>query len=190
MKNFDFTEILERIRVTTGKEEAMKTNDDFDYEFIEEENVKYKVTREDKLKINTSVRYCDSKFELATHLRNIGYSDYYILREIDKLHTTINLITDEPLINYTIETIEIMVEEKLNKRAWLIDVASLKGNVSDGLEYYIDEDKNVYRYTKSLNKLRKISKPENPKVRVGTSYDIKIDSIWDKYRLNEIEGGI
>ena len=159
--------------------------------FIEDENVKYKVIREDAENFNTNVRYFDTKKDLAQHLKNIGYTVFYILREIKKLPDTINFITDNVEINYIVKTVEIEEDTKFNKRAWKIDTVKLLGDIGKiGFEYYIDEDKNIYRKTLSMNKIKRITKDTQPKVRIGTTYEIKIENIWNKFRAEEIEGGI
>jgi len=191
MKNFDFTEIIARIpKATENKEIVSQSLNERNYNFIEVEKVKYRVSREDGINYNTNVRYFNTKKEVATHLSKIGYSNFYILRELQKLPSELIFITDNSRINYKIAVVNIEEEEKLNTRLWLIDSKKISMNEENlqWFEYYIDEKKMVYRRTLSTNVLKRITKTEQKKVRVGTTYDINILSIWNKYRLYEVDG--
>ena len=192
MTKFDFTEILKGANELKRREAEERAK----WNFLDDNDLNYrlKIERVDwDEEFPTSTRYYDTKRELYEHLSNIGYSDEYLLEVLPTLtikDITI-LPTDDREISYHI-TFE-KVDEKiiLPKKLWRINTKELlKNKYNPNLEYYISEDKNVYRRSVLANNIIKINKEDSNKVIVGLTYGLKIDTLWDKWRGEEVNGSL
>lgn len=192
MTKFDFTEILKGANELKRREAEERAK----WNFLDDNDLNYrlKIERVDwDEEFPTSTRYYDTKWELYEHLSNIGYSDEYLLEVLPTLtikDITI-LPTDDREISYHI-TFE-KVDEKiiLPKKLWRINTKELlKNKYNPNLEYYISEDKNVYRRSVLANNIIKINKEDSNKVIVGLTYGLKIDTLWNKWRGEEVNGSL